>query len=87
MPEKIGKKFLIKCGSKYFDTKYGEKSIIEIRQEIRYQNEFKPATFLFLGRVYAEGRLELFHGKTYYGHMKGLGEGEIVSELELGEEV
>lgn len=80
-----GKKFHINCGSKYFDLKYAPNSVIEIENELDFHTAFKPPSFLYLGRVLAEGKPELLKGKTYYGHIKGLG--EFVHETELGEEV
>lgn len=78
-------KHKIKCGSKYFDTKYGNDAAILIECEIDFRKEATPASFLYLGRCLAEGRPELFEGKMYYGKIKGLG--EIIHESELGEEV
>lgn len=80
-----GKKYRIKCGSKYFEFKYGENPIIIIECEIDFHSEFTPPSFLYLGRVLAEGNRDLLRGKTYYGHIKGMG--EFVHETELGEEV
>ena len=79
------KKFRVKCGSKYFELKYGDSPVIEIEHELDFHNEFKPPSFLYIGRVLAEGRPELLRGKTYYGHVNGTG--EIVHETELGEEI
>lgn len=78
-----GKKFYINCGSKYFELKYGDSPIIEIEEES--QLEFNPPTFLYQGRVLAEGKKELLKGKIYYGHINGLG--EFVHESELGEQI
>lgn len=80
-----GKKFHINCGSKYFELKYGDSPVIEIECELDFHTEFKPPSFLYLGRVLAEGRAELLRGKTYYGHINDLG--EFVHETELGNEV
>jgi len=81
-----GRKFHINCGSKYFDLKYARSNpIIEIEDELDFHNDFKPPSFLYIGRVLAEGKPELLRGKTYYGHVNGLG--EFVHETELGEEV
>ena len=80
-----GKKYRIKCGSKYFELKYGDSPVIEVECELDFHHEFKPPSFLYIGRVLAEGRSELLRGKTYYGHVNG--QGEIVHETELGEEI
>jgi len=80
-----GKQFYINCGSKYFELKYGHPSIIAIEYELDFRSEFKPPSFLYLGRVLAEGKPELLRGKTYYGHVNG--QGEFVHESELGEEI
>ena len=80
-----GKKFHINCSSKYFELKYGDSPVIEIEGETDFHNEYKPPSFLYIGRVLAEGKPELLRGKTYYGHIAGLG--EFVHETELGEEV
>ena len=80
-----GKRFHIVCGSKYFELKYGDSSIIKIESELDFHNEYKPPSFLYLGRVLAEGKPELLRGKTYYGHVNG--SGEFVHESELGEEI
>lgn len=79
-----GKKFHIKCSSKYFCTKYGSSTPIIIIEE-ESELEYNPPSFLYQGRVLAEGRRELLKGKIYYGHVNGLG--EFVHESELGEEV
>lgn len=78
-----GKKFHIKCGSKYFELKYGDDPIIEIECESHL--EYSPPTFLYQGRILAEGKRELLKGIIYYGHVDGLG--EFIHESELGEEV
>lgn len=75
----------INCLSKYFDTKYGKGSIVEIEEELDFRHSPTPASFLYLGRCLADGRPELLIGKTYYGKVKGLG--EFIHESELGEEV
>lgn len=80
-----GKKFYINCGSKYFELKYGNSPIIIIECELDFHNEFKPPSFLYIGRALAEGKCELLRGKTYYGHVNGMG--EFVHETELGEEI
>lgn len=47
---KIGKAFKIKCGSKYFDTKYGGNPVV-IKIEGRIERlDYTPPTFLFQGR-------------------------------------
>ena len=83
--EVVNRSFRIKCGSKYFELKYGGSAIIKIECELDFHLEFKPPAFLYIGRVLAEGRPDLLRGKTYYGHVNGLG--EFVHETELGEEV
>jgi len=80
-----GKKFHINCGSKYFDLKYAPNPIIEIEDEIDFHSDYNPPSFLYIGRVLAEGKPELLRGKTYYGHIASLG--EFVHETELVEEV
>lgn len=80
-----GKHFYINCGSKYFELKYGNSPTITIECELDFHYEFKPPSFLYIGRVLAEGRPELLRGKTYYGHVNGMG--EFVHESELGEEI
>lgn len=85
--ELSGKKFRIKCGSKYFETKYGDSPVIEVECKLDYRREGNMCTFFYIGRALAEGNESLLNlkGKTYYGHVQGLG--EIVHESELGEEV
>lgn len=80
-----GKRFYINCGSKYFELKYGSKPIIEIEGEMDFHTHFGPPSFLYLGRALAEGKPEMLKGKTYYGHVNGLG--EFIHETEFGEEV
>ncbi len=80
-----GKKFKINCGSKYFDVKYSGPVVIEIEGEQDFHGEFTPPAFLYIGRVLAEGKPELLRGKTYYGHVDGLG--EFIHESEPGEEI
>ena len=80
-----GKRFHIKCGSKYFELKYDSPAIIEIEDEMDFHLNHSPPSFLYIGRILAEGRPELLKGKTYYGHINSLG--EFVHETELGEQV
>ena len=80
-----GKKFHINCGSKYFDLKYSPNPVIEIESEMDFHDHFNPPSFLYLGRALAEGKPELLRGKTYYGHVQGMG--EFIHETELGEQV
>ena len=80
-----GKRFLVNCGSKYFELKYNSPAIIEIEAELDIHGSFTPPSFLYIGRALAEGKPELLRGKTYYGHIDGLG--EFVHETELGDEV
>jgi len=81
---KIGRKFRISCHSKYFELKYGNAyPVIEIEEELDFHKNFSPPSFLYLGRVLAEGKTELLQGKTYYGHIEGSVEGEFVHESEL----
>lgn len=85
---KIGRMFAVTCGSKYFEMKYGDSPIIKVESDSGM--EYNPPTFLYQGRVLAEGRKELLTGKIYYGHVysvRGHGLGELVHESELGEEV
>jgi len=79
------KKYRIKCGSKYFELKYEDSPIIVVECELDFHHEFNPPSFLYLGRVLAEGKPELLRGKIYYGHVKG--QGEFVHETELGEQI
>ena len=79
------KKFRINCGSKYFELKYGQNPVIEIEEELDFHNHYKPPAFLYIGRALAEGRPEMLRGKTYYGHVNGLG--EFIHETEFGEEI
>ncbi len=78
-----GKRFYINCRSEYFKTKHGDPAIIVI--EDISSLSYNPPTFLYQGRVLAEGRLDMLSGTIYYGHIKGLG--EFVHESELGNEV
>ena len=78
-----GKKFCINCSSKYFETKYGSDPIVIIEKASALG--MNPPTFLYQGRVLAEGRKELLHGIIYYGHVSGLG--EFIHVSELGEEI
>jgi len=78
-----GKKFHVNCGSRYFWMKYGDSPIIEIEEESSLG--FNPPTFLYQGRILAEGKKELLKGTIYYGHIDGLG--EFIHESELGNEV
>lgn len=81
---KPGKTYRIKGESKYFARKYGSSNPeIEIECALDYHKEFQPPSFLYIGRMLAEG-LPL-DGSTYYGHIKGLG--EFVHETELEEVV
>jgi hypothetical protein len=81
---KVGKKFRIRGPSKYFELKYGNAyPVIEIEEEADFHKNSSPASFLYLGRVLAEGKRDLLRGKTYYGHIEGSGEGEFVHESEL----
>jgi hypothetical protein len=81
-----GKTFHIKCGSKYFEAKYNtEHPIITIEGEADFQKNYNPGSFLYVGRCLAEGRPELFRGKTYYGKVNGLG--EYIHQSEIGDEV
>lgn len=79
------KKYQINCGSKYFALKYAAPAIIVIERELDFHKYYNPPSFLYLGRVLAEGKPELLRGKTYYGHVDG--QGEFVHETELGEEI
>lgn len=79
---KAGKTYRIKGESKYFARKYGATNPeILIECALDYHIEFKPPTFLYIGRMLAEGLPP--DGSTYYGHIKGLG--EFVHETELEE--
>lgn len=79
---KTGKMYRIKGESKYFSRKYGTPNPeIIIKAALDYHDEFKPSTFLYMGRMLAEGLPT--DGNTYYGHIKGLG--EFVHETELEE--
>jgi len=77
-----GKIYRIKGKSRYFSRKYGTANPeIVIESKLDYRKEFKPPTFLYIGRMLAED-LPL-DGNTYYGHIEGIG--EIVHENELEE--
>ena len=80
-----GKNFYVKCGSKYFDTKYGSPTVIKIEEVTDFHRSFNPPSFLYIGRVLAEGNVSLLRGITYYGHVEG--QGEVIHESELGEEI
>jgi hypothetical protein len=82
---RLGKRFHIKCCSKYFALKYGEDPLIELTEVFEEARNlgFNPPTFLYQGRVLAEGKKGLLHGKIYYGHVNGIG--EFIHESELGE--
>ena len=79
------KSYKLACQSNYFKTKYGDNPIIIVEKEMDFHYCNNPAGFLFIGRALAEGRMELFKGTHYYGHVAGLG--ELVHESEIGEEV
>lgn len=75
-----GKAYKIKGESKYFLAKYGTSNPeIIIGEKSDFHDEFKPPSFLYLGRALAEG--VPVDGNTYYGHIEGLG--EYVHETEL----
>lgn len=77
-----GKTYRIKGSSQYFTKKYGTPNPeIAIEGKLDYHQEFKPPSFLYLGRALAEG--VPVDGNTYYGHIKGLGEFVHESELEV----
>lgn len=77
-----GKKYRVKGESKYFSRKYGTSNPeILIESPLDYHNEFKPVSFLYIGRMLAEGLPS--DGKTYYGHINDLGEFVHETELEL----
>jgi len=77
-----GKTYRIKGESKYFLRKYGTSNPqIRIINPIDVEKEgWNPPSFLFLGRVYAEG---IPHGPSWYGHIIPSDKGEIVYESEL----
>jgi len=79
-----GKTYRIKGASKYFLRKYKTTNpSVTIEEAIDIEKDgWNPPTFLFLGRVYAEG---IPHGPTWYGHIDSDGRGEIVYESELEE--
>lgn len=75
-----GKSYTIKGESKYFLSKYGSSNPqILIEEKLDFHKEYKPPSFLYLGRALAEG--VPVDGNTYYGHIKGMG--EFVHETEL----
>jgi len=75
-----GKKYRVKGKSRYFNRKYGTPNPeILIESSSDYHREFKPVSFLYIGRMLAEGLPT--DGITYYGHINGLG--EFVHETEL----
>jgi len=77
-----GKTYRIKGESKYFLAKYGTSNPeIIIEEKLDFHGEFKPPSFLYLGRALAEGLPA--DSNTYYGHIKGLGEFVHETELEL----
>ena len=78
---KPGRTYRIKGQSKYFTRKYGTANPeIVIESALDYHKEYNPVSFLYLGRILAEGLP--VDGNTYYGHIKGLGEFVHESELE-----
>ncbi len=77
---KPGESYTIKGESKYFQAKYGTPNPqIIIEEKLDFRKEYKPPSFLYLGRALAEG--VPMDGDTYYGHIGGLG--EFVHETEL----
>lgn len=75
------KAYKIKGESKYFSRKYGTPNPeIIIETALDYHTAFKPPSFLYIGRMLAEGLPA--DGNTYYGHINGLGEFVHQSELE-----
>lgn len=77
-----GKNYRIKGQSKYFARKYGTSNPkIIIEEALDYHKEFKPPSFLYIGRMLAEGLPT--DGNTYYGHIDGLGEFVHETELEI----
>lgn len=77
-----GKEYRIKGESKYFFRKYGSANPkIIIEEAADYHEQFNPPSFLYLGRMLAEGLPA--NGNTYYGHINGMG--EFVHENELEE--
>jgi len=77
-----GKKCRVKGQSKYFSRKYGMPNPeIIIERALDYHSEYKPVSFLYIGRMMAEGLPS--DGKTYYGHINDLGEFVHETELEL----
>lgn len=77
-----GKNYRIKGESKYFARKYGTSNPeIIIEEALDYHKEFKPPSFLYIGRMLAEGLPA--DGNTYYGHIDELGEFVHATELEV----
>lgn len=77
-----GKKYRVKGESKYFARKYGASNPeIVIESALDYHSEDKPVSFLYIGRMLAEGLPS--DRKTYYGHISGIGEFVHETELEL----
>ena len=77
-----GKTYRVKGESKYFSRKYSTPNPeILIECPLDYHKEFKPPSFLYIGRMLAEGLPP--DGNTYYGHIKGLGEFVHETELDL----
>jgi len=77
-----GKKYQIKGQSKYFSQKYGTPNPeIIIETALDYHKVFKPPSFLYIGRMLAEGLPT--DGNTYYGHINRLGEFVHETELEV----
>jgi len=77
-----GKTYRIKGQSKYFARKYGTSNPeIIIEEAWDYHKEFAPPSFLYIGRMLAEGLPT--DGNTYYGHIDGLGEFVHETELEI----
>jgi len=76
--------YRIRGKSKYFLRKYktSNPNIIIVNAIDVEKEGWNPPSFLFLGRVYAEG---LPHGPAWYGHIEPDGRGEIVYESELEE--
>lgn len=75
-----GKTYRIKGQSKYFTRKYRTPNPeIIIEKALDYHQEFNPPTFLYIGRMLAEGLPS--DKNTFYGHIQGMG--EVVHETEL----
>ena len=81
--KEAGKSYKIDCKSQYFKTKYGDNITAEVKCKESFKAKFSPASFLYLGRCLAEGRIELFEGDMYYCHVNG--SGEFLHESELVE--